>query len=78
MDIYHGEKKVADIEDMALWRPVSVEPQEAEFILVTLSEDDERWVEPGWYILGKWCDINRLDFEQEVVAWMPFPDPYLQ
>ena len=67
---------MAEIEDKALWRPVEVEPAEAEFVLVTLAEDDERWVEPGWYILGRWCDINRLDFEQEVVAWMGFPEPY--
>lgn len=83
MDIIHNGVKVADLEDFGLWY-TGTAPTEPMFVLVTLQADGERWVEPGWYggemfldDLGEcFRDIHRNVFEEEVVAWMPFPGPF--
>jgi hypothetical protein len=50
-------------------------PSDGTYVLLTLSEDGDHWVEPGQYN-GRFTDIHRVPFRETIVAWMPFPPPY--
>jgi hypothetical protein len=45
-------------------------------VLITLEDDVERWVEPGWYTVDGFFDLRQEPFEGQVLAWMKFPEPY--
>lgn len=68
-------KKAADIEDKALWAPPDPLPPPMTFVLVTVQEDDERWVEPAWVVDGQWCDMYSEPLGLEVIGWCKFPEP---
>jgi hypothetical protein len=51
-------------------------PQDDTFVLLTLEEDGNRWVEPGWYHDARFTDIHRGAFAERIVAWMAFPKAY--
>lgn len=76
MDIHHEGTKVAEIEDFALWSPVYEQPEADVFVLLTLEEEGDRWVEPGCYTGGRFLDIHRVPFREKIVAWMKFPEAY--
>lgn len=58
------------------WTPLPQVPPDDKFVLVTLEEDGTHWVEPGWYKENRFGDIHRNRFEENIVAWMLFPEPY--
>jgi hypothetical protein len=51
-------------------------PQDDTFVLLTLEEDGNRWVEPGWYHSQRFTDIHRVPFQEKILAWMAFPKAY--
>lgn len=76
MDINHNGKKVAELEDFALWKPLTEVPGDGDFVLLTLDEEGDRWVEPGCYVNGRFLDIHRAPFRETIVAWVKFPDAF--
>ena len=76
MNLFHEDKVMGEIEDKALWCPVSVLPTETRLVLVTLEDDSEKWVEPGWYTVDGFYDLRQEPFDGNIVAWMKFPEPY--
>lgn len=64
------------IEGVGDWRTPSEVPKDGTFVLLTLVEDGDRWVEPGQYAHGRFQDIHRVPFREILLAWMPFPKAY--
>lgn len=76
MDIYAGNKKVAEGSDEMLWRPPSPTPEGVSLAMVTLTIDGTQfWVEPLFCEDGAWYDLGRTPIEETVCSWMPFPEP---
>ena len=40
-------------------------------------EDDEYYAAEGWYeYISNWYDYQYIGIDDEVIAWMPLPEPY--
>lgn len=76
MDIVHNGVTVAELDDFSVWRPAWQEPEEGAFVLLTLEEEGDRWVEPGQWVDKRFVDIHRGPFREKIVAWVKFPEAY--
>ncbi|MFW5669567.1 MAG: DUF551 domain-containing protein [Acetivibrio ethanolgignens] len=71
------EKRISD----ATPKWISVEeklPKDEENVLVTIKDDSADspiyYTSVGWYYKGIWVVENEVS--HQVIAWMPFPEPY--
>lgn len=78
LDNEGAEEKWISVQDQLPF----AEYGESENVLVTCrqrnqaSPDEYRWVMILYFDGGNWCYPTGETFEEQVIAWMPIPDPY--